>query len=360
MNNPINFDTCNCVLRFIPSLGKRISLQFHLLFVTGLFLAGCSTTQPPVPVVDREKINSSGPLRPTEPAAMDGQMYTVQRGDTLYGIALKHGIDYKKLVEWNEIVDPRSLQPGQKIRLSMPEKGSQPVLFALPQQPVTTTIEPAAVSTEPVAISHAGNPPEVAVADTHKIKTSPKAFKLPYSEQNVARLQYPANNPPAMVPPPVAAAVATGSNAKIEMAAPSPETLKSDKAYDSDATDWIWPTNGKLLASFSKNSKGVKISGQTGQPVLASAAGEVVYSGHGLRGYGNLIIIKHDNTYLSAYAHNSKLLVKEGEAVVKGQKIAEMGNTDTDTTQLHFEIRKNGKPVDPLEYLASPEKSTAD
>lgn len=110
----------------------------------------------------------------------------------------------------------------------------------------------------------------------------------------------------------------------------------------------------KSFPTFSKNSKGVKISGQSGEAVLASASGAVVYSGNGLRGYGNLIIIKHNDTYLSAYAHNSRILVKEGDSVTKGQKIAEMGNTDSDTVQLHFEIRKNGKPVDPLIYLPNP------
>lgn len=349
MNRQINFDICNAVLRFFPSLGKSKLPMFHLLFTAGLFLVGCSTTQPPVPVVDREKINSSGPLKPTESANLDGQIYTVQRGDTLYGIALKHGIDFKKLVELNEIVDPRSLQPGQRIRLSATEKESQPVLFALPQQPVTTNEEPTVFPKDPAVASQEENRPNV--VDNHKVKTSPKALKLPYSEQNVARLQYPANNPPAIATPPVAAAVVPGNNTRIEVAPPLSESLKPDKTTESSVAEWIWPTTGKLLASFSKNSKGVKISGQAGQPILASAAGEVVYSGHGLRGYGNLIIIKHDNTFLSAYAHNSKLLVREGEAVVKGQKIAEMGNTDTDTIQLHFEIRKHGKPVDPLEYL---------
>lgn len=351
MNRQINFDICNAILRFVPFLGKSKLSMFHLLFTAGLFLVGCSTTQPPVPVIDREKNNSSGLLRPTEAANMDGQIYTVQRGDTLYGIALKHGIDFRKLVELNEIVDPRSLQPGQKIRLSAAEKGSQPVLFALPQQPVTTNIEPTVSPTESAVVSQEENRPDAAVVDNHKVKTSPKALKLPYSEQNVARLQYPANNPPAITTLPVAAAIVPGSNTRIEVAPPLSESLKSDKTTESSVAGWIWPTTGKLLASFSKNSKGVKISGQAGQPILASAAGEVVYSGHGLRGYGNLIIIKHDSTFLSAYAHNSKLLVKEGEAVVKGQKIAEMGNTDTDTIQLHFEIRKHGKPVDPLEYL---------
>ncbi|MBX3618091.1 peptidoglycan DD-metalloendopeptidase family protein [Nitrosomonas sp.] len=350
MNRQINFDICGRVLRFVPFSGKSGLSSFYLLFAAGLFLVGCSTTQSPVPVVDREKINSSGPLKPTESANMDGQIYTVQRGDTLYGIALKYGIDFKKLVEWNEIVDPRSLQPGQKIRLSMTEKESQPVLFALPQQPVTTNIEPSAFPAESAMASQEESRPDV--VDNHKVKTSPKALKLPYSEQNVARLQYPENNPSAIAPSSVATAVVPGNNTRIEVP-PSSESLKSDRTIESSVTEWIWPTTGKLLASFSKNSKGVKISGKAGQPILASASGEVVYSGHGLRGYGNLIIIKHDNTFLSAYAHNSKLLVKEGEVVVKGQKIAEMGNTDTDTIQLHFEIRKHGKPVDPLEYLPS-------
>ncbi|WP_258039462.1 peptidoglycan DD-metalloendopeptidase family protein [Nitrosomonas ureae] len=322
---------------------KSCTCNFYLLLAAYLFLLGCSTTQPPAPVVDRVKTDSAGAARPVESNNLDHhQFYTVQQGDTLYGIALKNNIDYKKLVEWNEIIDPNSIRPGQKISLSMPISDSQPILFALPQQPITTTIEPGADSSD-FATSAAN-------VNTGKLKTSPKALKLPFSEQNVARLQYPENNTslPAAQPSPVTPVAM--ANTRIETA-PQPETSKSDMLTSHSVAEWIWPTAGKLLSSFSKNSKGVKISGQTGQPILASAAGEVVYSGHGLRGYGNLIIIKHNNTFLSAYAHNSKLLVKEGEAVTKGQKIAEMGNTDTDMTQLHFEIRKHGKPVDPLEYL---------
>jgi lipoprotein NlpD len=227
----------------------------------------------------------------------------------------------------------------------MPISDSQPILFALPQQPITTAIEPGIDSSDFATSSVNTNN-----VSASKLKTSPKALKLPFSEQNVARLQYPENNIslPAAQPSPITPVVM--ANTKIETA-PQSETSKSVILTSHSVSEWIWPTTGKLLSSFSKNSKGVKISGQAGQPILASAAGEVVYSGHGLRGYGNLIIIKHNNTFLSAYAHNSKLLVKEGEAVAKGQKIAEMGNTDTDMTQLHFEIRKHGKPVDPLEYL---------
>lgn len=340
----INTDSCNCIIKlfiFMTRKSKSCTCSFYLLLITYLFLLGCSTTQPPVPVVDRVKTDSAASARSIESNNLDRQQfYIVQQGDTLYGIALKNNIDYKKLVEWNEITDPNSIKPGQKISLSMPISDSQPILFALPQQPITTAIEPSVDSSD-----FANNN-----VDASRLKTSPKALKLPFSEQNVARLQYPENHtsPSAAQPSPVTPAVM--ANTKIETA-PQPETSKADIPTSHSIAEWIWPTTGKLLSSFSKNSKGVKISGQAGQPIMASAAGEVVYSGHGLRGYGNLIIIKHNNTFLSAYAHNSRLLVKEGEAVAKGQKIAEMGNTDTDMTQLHFEIRKHGKPVDPLEYL---------
>jgi lipoprotein NlpD len=120
-----------------------------------------------------------------------------------------------------------------------------------------------------------------------------------------------------------------------------------------DAVTWTWPTQGKIVANFNENGgpKGLQIAGEIGQPVLASAAGRVVYTGSGLRGYGNLVIIKHNNTYLTAYAHNQSLLVKEDQNVRRGQKIAEMGSTDAERVQLHFEIRRQGRPVDPAKLL---------
>jgi len=338
-----DIDICKYLVKIFIALLSR-----HFYFPLAFFLLiGCSTTQPPVPVVDSVKSGSSGSAKPTESSNSDNQFYIVQKGDTLYGIALNHSVDFKKLAEWNDIVDPKTIRPGQRISLSMPARDSQPELFALPQQPMATTIDPTIHSSDSKnALSQESNN----IVSSGKVKTSPKALKLPFSEQNIARLQYPIKSPLSAVQPSPIPSTAAEKNTKIEVA-PQPDPSKPDKASDHSNAEWIWPATGKLLSSFSKNSKGVKISGQAGQPVLASAAGEVVYSGHGLRGYGNLIIIKHDNTFLSAYAHNSKLLVKEGEAVVKGQKIAEMGNTDTDTIQLHFEIRKHGKPVDPLEYL---------
>lgn len=341
----VNIDSCNCIVKLFIFIARKLKLwtcKFYLLLATYLFLLGCSTTQPPVPVVDRAKVDSSGPARSIEFNNLDGQYYVVQQGDTLYGIARKNNIDYKKLAEWNEITDSSSIEPGQKISLFMPIRDSQPTLFALPQQPITTAIDPGVDSSDLATSVENNNSVNV-----DKLKTNPKALKLPFSEQNVARLQYPTNNNSLSA---TRAFSATTANTKIETA-PQPAASRSDRPASDSVAEWIWPTTGKLLSSFSNNSKGVKISGQAGQPILASAAGEVVYSGHGLRGYGNLIIIKHSNIFLSAYAHNSRLLVKEGESVTRGQKIAEMGKTDTDTTQLHFEIRKHGKPVDPLKYL---------
>ena len=336
----------------IPCLKRifAIPVAHFCLFGVYLLLSACSATQPPVPVVDRIKNQAPESANPMANNRTDSQVYTVQKGDTLYAIALNQGIDYKKLIEWNDIADPNSIKPGQKINLSTTNpKESKPTLYALPQQPVTATLDSESQLSELVQTAAPQLPANNAAISSDKLKTSPKALKLPFSEQNMARLQ---QQPSRHFPEAAQAAPTTpagGHNATIET---SEQTeFPADKASAHTMTDWMWPTTGKVMSPFSKNSKGVKISGQAGQPVVASAAGVVVYSGSGLRGYGNLIIIKHDATFLSAYAHNNKLLVKEGEAVVKGQKIAEMGNTDSDTVQLHFEIRKNSKPVDPLQYL---------
>ncbi len=332
------------------SKSALLSAHSIMLYAMCAVLIGCSTTQPPVPVVDRVKNATPESSKTYEANSLSNQVYTVQKGDTLYGIALNHGIDYKKLVEWNNIRDPNSIRPGQKINLFLPttvENDGKPTLYSLPQQPITTTIETESQSLDSLPlVSPAATSNDTASGDN--VKTGPKAIKLPFSEQNTSRMQQSANSSPAAIQP--VPAIATNEKAKIEEASQF-ESNKADQAGNQSVSDWIWPTDGRVISTFSKNSKGVKISGHAGQAVLASASGVVVYSGNGLRGYGNLIIIKHDDTFLSAYAHNNKLLVKEGEAVTKGQKIAEMGNTDSDAVQLHFEIRKNSKPVDPLEYL---------
>jgi len=156
----------------------------------------------------------------------------------------------------------------------------------------------------------------------------------------------PAAPPAPPAPPPQ---VIARADTKLDSKPAAPTTADEDD----DKLDWTWPTAGKLVTGFSDtaNLKGIDIAGKTGQPVLASAAGKVVYAGSGLRGYGKLIIIKHNKNYLSAYAHNKDILVKEGQQVTRGQKIAEMGNTDADQVKLHFEIRRLGKPMDPLKFL---------
>ena len=171
------------------------------------------------------------------------------------------------------------------------------------------------------------------------MKTGPKALRLPYSEQNLALLSR-GEAVPAVKPVPPLAAIA-----------PKPEPPKAAER-DPEAIDFIWPVKGKVLAAFAEpNSKGVDIGGRIGDPVVAAAQGRVMYTGTGIRGYGKLIVIKHDNGFNSVYAHNREILVKEGQNVAQGQKIAELGNTDAEAPKLHFEIRKSGKPVDPLRYL---------
>jgi lipoprotein NlpD len=196
-------------------------------------------------------------------------------------------------------------------------------------------------------------------------KAQPKAVKEPYSEQalrDVARAmsaQPPAPSPPAAdatAPAVVARAEAKPAPAPAPIpVTPAPAIAESRAAAEADdeKLDWAWPASGKLITGFSDtaNLKGIDISGKAGQPVVASAAGKVVYAGTGIRGYGKLVIVKHSSTYLSAYAHNREIVVKEGQQVARGQKIAEMGNTDAEQVMLHFEIRRQGKPVDPLKYL---------
>jgi len=185
------------------------------------------------------------------------------------------------------------------------------------------------------------------------IISEPIARKLPYSPENVALLQRSdAQSNPVLPPAPVAAPVLAPAAAPVPVPA---EKQNAAAADDQDKVDWGWPVQGKIIAGFSEASnKGLDIAAKLGTPVLAAAPGRVVYSGSGLRGYGKLVIIKHNKTYLSAYAHNSVILVKEGQNVVKGQKIAEVGSTDSDRPELHFEIRKLGKPVDPAKYLPPP------
>ncbi len=298
-----------------------------------LVLHGCTTRQP-APVVDRAtpaarpavatKIKPAAPdaLRETDPRP---EYYTVKAGDTLYTIALDNGLDYKELAEWNNLNNPNLIRVGQQLRLR-----------ALASTVVTTPLRiPPAADGKPVTSSPvpAGSAPDGVVVQ-------PKAVKVPYSEQALAQLSSPAQAKPV-----------TSVVAKVEP--PRAAEKPAAGADDDDKVEWGWPVSGKVVNAFNEaaNLKGIGVAGRLGQQVMASAPGKVLYSGDGIRGYGKLVIIKHNKVFLSVYAHNQQLTVKEGQNVVKGQKIAEMGNSDSDQVKLHFEIRRFGKPVDPIKLL---------
>jgi lipoprotein NlpD len=306
-------------------------------------LSGCMVARQPAPVVERKPVPSTAEPRPGT--------YVVKRGDTLYAIAAAHGINYRDLARWNNITNPAAIEVGQSLLVKDPNAAAAPTVaapeapapgapVALPYQappPVqgqamgadgTAAIPPLADKRDPAVA-------EIPPAD---VITTPQAVKLPYSQTALAQLQQAPPAPPAPAASPPAA----------------PEKPPAPVASDEpDAVAWGWPTKGRIIAGFNENGgpKGVHIAGNLGQAVVASAPGRVVYTGSGLRGYGNLVIIKHNDTYLSAYAHNRSVLVKQGDSVAKGQKIAEMGDSDASRVMLHFEIRRLGKPVDPIKFL---------
>ena len=367
------------------SFPLKLLMRFPLaIAAVVLVMAGCATHRP-VPVEDRA-VSGNEPPRVATPAARAppgaavseaaAPTYTVKRGDTLHQIALDSGLDYRELAAWNNIDNANRIFPGQVLRLTAPGapgpiasqdgasgvvtaplRSPAPIVGAAPGSQVPpTSIAPApSVAPAPSAASTAS-----AGAD---LKTSPKAVKLPYSEQAVRDLDLaasaaPAPRAPAPVPPspanPAAPAVSSAPSAAPPTAAAStPAASASPSLGDADHLDWAWPAKGKIVSGFSEtaNLKGIDIAGTAGEAVRASAPGRVVYAGNGLRGYGKLIIIKHNETFLSAYAHNREILVKEGQQVTRGQKIAEMGSTDADQVKLHFEIRRHGKPMDPTKFL---------
>jgi lipoprotein NlpD len=310
-------------------------------------LAGCSTRSP-APVSDRRPAPATQPRPPVAQqapvpatgapaAAATAGTYVVKRGDTLYSIALEHGADYRELAQLNKIDDPSRIRVGQELRLSPPHEHTSVQVGS------TRTSGP--IESRPLGSASAGPAPAAPAVVDGAMKTSPKALRLPYSEQNVALLQKGET-------PPAAQVASTAPKPPAGEAKP-PAVAPADR--DPDAIEFAWPAKGRLLAGFSEpNNKGLDIAGKPGDPVLAAAPGRVMYTGTGIRGYGKLIVIKHDNNFNSVYAHNREILVKEGQNVLRGQRIAELGDTDADAPKLHFEIRKSGKPVDPARYLPAP------
>jgi lipoprotein NlpD len=186
------------------------------------------------------------------------------------------------------------------------------------------------------------------LSNTPNAKVEPRATKVPYSDKALAQMGVEAGGSPVGLAPAPPVAVEAPPVVPATPAAPEPDRSPGP---DSEDVDWMWPVKGKVLSGFTETTKGMDIAGRKGLPVLAAAGGRVVYAGTGLRGYGKLVIIKHNNTWLSAYAHNDNILVKEQQDVRKGQKIAEMGSSDSDQVKLHFEVRRQGKPVDPVKIL---------
>ena len=276
----------------MSTFNRSVSLASGVLCLA--LLAACgSSPRSPAPVEDRSarpstQTTGSPPLPGAENAGKPGY-YTVQRGDTLTRIALEHGQAWRDVARWNNLGNPDVIEVGQVLRVSPP--GASVDSPGVVVRPVAAAASPAASRT--------------ATAAAPSAPTSP-------------------------VPP---------------SSAPSQNTVAEDIGL-------VWPAQGQVIAGFDEaKNKGIDIAGKLGDPVLAAADGQVVYAGAGLRGYGNLVIVKHNNTYLTAYAHNQRLLVKEDQKIRRGEKIAEMGSSDADRVKLHFEVRRQGKPVDPAKYL---------
>jgi lipoprotein NlpD len=307
----------------------------RLVFLASLPLLITACTTPPhqpAPVVDRPV--SVKPAEPPKPAPQpatpatagkqaDRGYYTVRKGDTLIQIALDFGQNYRDIVAWNNLANPNDIKVDQVLRVLPPEGSAQ-------TGSVSTS---SGVEVRPLIPSGQGSP----VPN----KTTPKGEKRPYSDAALAELQKPDASPPPV--------------AKVEPPKPAEKVpdVPQPHAADDENIAWIWPADGKIIGHFGEGKRGIDIAGKMGQPVLAAGSGKVLYAGSGIRGYGNLVIVKHSNNLLSAYAHNKTIFVKEDQNVTKGQKIAEMGNSDSDEVKLHFEIRQQGKPVDPSKFLPS-------
>jgi lipoprotein NlpD len=258
-------------------------------------LAGCAASRP-APVEDRSRSRApvaAKPLPRVAPAAPvaavpEGQ-YLVKKGDTLYSIALENGADYRDVAQWNRLEDPSKIQIGQVLRVT---------------------------------------PPEQKLVEVGKPKIIGRVESRPLGDA-----------PAKPAPAPVAAA--------------KPPPVAADPRPSSSASgDFIWPVKGKVIAGFAEpRSKGIDIDGKPGDPVVAAAAGRVTYTGTGIPGLGKLVVIRHESGFITVYAHNRDILVKEQQSVGRGQKIAELGNTDSDRPKLHFQIRKGAAAVDPMRYL---------
>jgi lipoprotein NlpD len=361
----------------------RYTLVLSGVVASAALIAGCTSTRP-APVTERSVPPRSASTKPAAapaptapgaraPASPNGNsgLYTVKPGDTLYSIASEHRVDYRDLAIWNGIDNPNALKVGQQLRVvgtpvvreggsvvaapgpapggavAEPLKAPGGTIQAKPlgPGPVGTPGAPAAATaapaSQPGSTAAASGPPPASGG----VVNEPKGIRLPYSDQAVAQLAAPEAGQAKPEP---------RVEMKVPPATPSTPQPKSDTAH-AESSDWLWPAKGKVVGTFNgTTNKGIDIAGARGQPVLATAPGRVIFSGTGVRGMGKFVVIKHSEDLISVYGHNDEVLVKYGQNVTKGQKIAEMGSTDADQVKLHFEIRRNGTPIDPLSLLPHP------
>ena len=288
--------------RALARSGNRM-LPASMLFLA-LALAGCTSTPRQAPIVDMTQ-------QPAASAPAASGTYVVKPGDSLYRIARNNNVDIDTLKRLNNLNDPNQIAVGQVLRLSASAGGGSTSASAAPvntPQPIATA---PSKSSEPVPL----DAPPGSAAKPADGATPPAATPA-----------QPATPAPAATPTPA-------------------------RASDANVINWGWPASGAVTQQFNSNTKGIDLAGSPGDPVVAAADGKVMYSGNGVRGLGNLVIINHQNGFITAYAHNRALLVKTGQNVKRGAKIAEVGQTDTTSPKLHFEIRRQGTPVDPLQYL---------
>lgn len=296
--------SCQRPVILIAMSAKKLIIS--LIFAS--LLSGCVVPHQSVVV----ETNSNGvPVHASGP--MSANHYTVVRGDTLYSIAFRAGVDYHDLAHWNGIPSPYVIHPGRTLRLT-----PKPHPVGVPSQPVFKPVTP-----------HPHTPPKPVVP------TPPMHHTAQVADAESTTIPVAGEVTPQSKPPVSARSVPNAPSHRV------------------DGVTWRWPADGTVVSGFKANDAipGIEIAGHAGDPVRAAADGVVVYSGNGLVGYGELIIIKHNSTYLSAYGHNRKRLVHEGERVRAGQVIAKMGSSGAPRNELEFQVRKKGKPVDPQHYL---------
>lgn len=289
--------------------GKVVALVVVLALA-----AGCASRRtPPAPVVDARapkpvaaKSSTQAPVPAVIPKSA-ADLYTVKRGDTLYSIALDHGADHRDLAQWNQLDDPTRLRVGQQLRVKPPA--------------AALAAAAAAAATEPAA--QVGSVRILGRVESRPLESLPPLPPRVPARPELARMEIPKAEP-----------------------------AKSFAPASTGFSQFIWPVKGKVLAEFAEpRRKGIDIDGKPGDPILAAAPGHVTYIGTGIPGMGKLVVLKHENGFITVYAHNRDILVKEKQAVARGQKIAELGSTDSERPKLHFQIRKGAAAVDPLLYL---------